>query len=164
MLKDIQPRLRYLVDVDRHTRSKPRMWQQGELTAAMTRMQRDGRDLTLTGPELLELANATHEVTHNYGRLLRRELLRDTTNLRVSVPGQDVGNTRVYRGSGLEARLTDLVNQPAPISPVARYSTPANRLALRATLDAAPTLMHPPSPFPAARGFGAYDDQGPAVR
>ena len=30
--------------------SKPRMWQQGELTAAMTRMQRDGRDPTLSTP------------------------------------------------------------------------------------------------------------------
>lgn len=157
LLKDIQPRLRYLVDVEPHTSSKPRMWQQGELTSAMTRMQRDGRDLTLSRPELHELASATHEVTQNLGRVLRREFLRDTSNLRIADPTHQVGDTRVHRGTGLEARLTDLINQPAPSSPVSRYVKPGQRTALRTTLDHTPTSSAVPSPFPAARGLGASD-------
>ena len=157
LLKDIQPRLRYLVDVEAHASSKPRMWQQGELTSAMTRMHRDARDLTLTRPELHELANATHEVTQNLGRVLRRELLRDTSNLRIADPTQQIGNTRVHRGTGLEARLTDLINQPAPSSPISRYAKPGQRMALRTTLDHTATSTAVPSPFPAAPGLGASD-------
>ena len=61
--------------------------------------------------------------------------------MRIADPTKQVGNTRVYRGSGLEAALTDLINLPAPCTPVSSYSNPINRSALRATLDMTPTLL-----------------------
>ena len=148
LLKDIQPRLRYLVDVEPHTSSKPRMWQQGELTSAMTRMQRDARDLSLTRPELHELANATHEVTQNLGRVLRRELLRDTSNLRIADPTHQVGDTRVHRGTGLEARLTDLVNQPAPSHRCRGTSSPASGWPCERRWTTPPPQRRSPVRFP----------------
>ncbi len=103
---------------------------------------------------MLALANATHEVTHNLGRSLRRELLRTHSNLRDGSPRHAGGPVRVGRGSRLEATLTDLVNMPAPKSPVAQFSNPLQRAALRQTLDMTPTAPRPPSPFPAARSLG----------
>ena len=160
ILEAIQPQLRYLVDVDAHGHDKHRMWQQGEITAAVRRMQRDGVELSLAPAQLLDLANATHEVTNNLARSLRRELLRGNSNLRIADPTNQVGATRVARRSHLEAALTDLVNQPPPTEPVSRFSTPLQRAALRQTLDVTPTRPRPPSPYPAARSRIA--SHGPA--
>jgi len=102
---------------------------------------------------MLALANATHEVTHNLGRSLRRELLRSTGNLRDGHPRHEDGLARVGRRSRLEATLTDLANMPAPKSPVAQFSSPLQRAALRETLEMTPTAPRPPSPYPAARSL-----------
>ena len=89
-------------------------------------MPRDQSDFSLASAELLDLANATHEVTCNLAVTLRRELLRENTNLRIDVPTHAVGATRVVRGTRLDASLTDLAQQPAPTRPVARAQRPAS--------------------------------------
>lgn len=157
ILEEIQPQLRYLVDVESHDPYKRRMWQQGEITSAVRRMQRDQTDLSLPPGQLLELTNATHEVTHNLARSLRRELLRDNSNLRIADPTDQVGATRVARRSPLEASLTDLINQPAPTAPVTRFSTALHRAALRQALDATPSQQQVPSPYPGVRPRVASD-------
>jgi hypothetical protein len=52
--------------------------------------------LRLSAAQLLDLATATHEVTHNVGKAMRRELLRDTSNLRIEDPTGQVGCIRVH--------------------------------------------------------------------
>ncbi|RHW29016.1 hypothetical protein D0Z08_00890 [Nocardioides immobilis] len=154
VLESLQPQLRHLVDVSPQEPNMRRFWQQGEITAAITRMEDQGLVVTLQPHQMLALANATHEVTHNLGRSLRRELLRSSSNLRDGSPRHVGGPVRVRRGSRLEATLADLVNLPAPRSPVAQFSNPLQRAALRQTLDMTPTAPRPPSPFPAARSLG----------
>lgn len=160
VLAALQPQASHLCDVSPKEPDMRRFWQQAELTAAITRMQDQGIDLVLHPHQMLALANATHEATHNLGRSLRRELLRSSSNLRDGHPRHENGPIRVGRGSGLEATLTDLVNMPAPQASVAQFSTPLQRAALRQTLDLTPTAARPPSPYPAARGRAASD--GPA--
>ena len=154
VLESLQPQIRHLVDLTPHEPNLRRVWQQGELTAALTRMHGRGIELTLQPHQMLALANATHEVTHNLGRSLRRELLRPHSNLLDGHPRHQDGPVTVGRGSRLEATLTDLVNMPAPTSPVAQFSSPLQRAALRQTLDITPTAPRPPSPYPAARSPG----------
>jgi len=157
VLEDLQPQISHLVDVMPHEPNRRRFWQQGELTAAVTRMEERGIPLTLQPHQMLALANATHDVTYNLARSLRRELLRTVTNLHDAHPRHADGPVRVGRRSRLEATVTDLVNLPAPQSPVTRFSSPLQRGALRQTLDITPTAPRPPSPYPAARSLGAYD-------
>lgn len=151
VLAELQPNMKRLVDAEDRGRNLRASWQQGELTTALHRLQRSGR-LQLTTSQLHELANASHEVTNNLGKALRRELLRDHSNLRLADPTGQVGPTRVYRKHPFERTLTDLVNIPAPTAPVARYSSPLQRAALQRTLDLTPTGRRPPSPYPRARG------------
>ena len=132
----------------------PRFWQHSGLTAAITRMRDQGIELTLQPLQMLARANATDEVTHILGRSLRRELLRPNSNLRDGHPRHEDGPARVGRRSRLEATLTDLVNMPAGTSPVAQFSSPLQRAALRQTLDMTATALRPPSPYPAARSIG----------
>jgi hypothetical protein len=157
LLAALQPQLRFLVDVEPAEPNMRRFWQQGELTAAITRMVDQGVDLRLNPLQMLALANATHDVTRNLGRCLRRELLRGNSNLRDANPRHEDGPVRVGRRSRLEATVTDLVHMPAPNIPVATYSTPLQRAALRQTLETTPTAPRPPSPFPAARSSEAPD-------
>ena len=63
-----------------------RFWQQSELTTAVARMEDQGVPIRLQPAQMLELAKATHEATHNLGKGLRRELLRTTSNLRDAHP------------------------------------------------------------------------------
>jgi hypothetical protein len=116
ILEDIQTGMARLVDLDDRGRNMRASWQQGELTTSLRRSQRRGDDLRLTPTQLLDLANATHEVTHNAAKALRRELLRETSSLRIADPTGQVGHTRVYRKHPLERALTDLINLPAPQS------------------------------------------------
>jgi len=151
VLQALQPQIRHLVDLSPQEPNMRRFWQQGELTAAIARMDIRGIDLTLQSHQMLALANATHEVTHNLGSSLRRELLRAQSNLRDGHPRHEDGPVRVARRSRLEATLTDLVNMPAPNSPTAQFSNPLQRAALRQTLDMTPTATRPPSPYPEAQ-------------
>ena len=151
ILEHVQASMSYLIDAEHRGRSHRAAWQQGELTTAVRRMLRDRTEMRVSPTQLLDLASATHEATHNAGRALRRELLRDTSNLRLADPTKAIGPTRVYRKHPLERCLTDLVNVQAPSEPVARYVSPLERAALRATLEMTPTSRRPPSPYPRAR-------------
>jgi hypothetical protein len=155
VLAALQPQISHLVDLTEQEPDRRRFWQQSEVTAAITRMREQRIELRLQPHQMLTLANATHDVTRNLGRSLRRELLRSTSNLYDGHPRHPDGPLRVGRGSRLEATLTDLVNMPAPTSPVAQFNTPLQRAALRHTLDMTPTAARPPSPYPAARSAAA---------
>jgi hypothetical protein len=154
VLESLQPQISHLTDVsEERDPNMRRFWQQSELTTAVARMEDQGVPIRLQPTQMVELAKATHEVTHNLGKALRRELLRTNSNLRDGSPRHAGGPVRVGRGSRLEATLTDLVHMPAPKSPVAQFSNPLQRAALRQTLDMTPTAPRPPSPFPAARSL-----------
>jgi hypothetical protein len=155
ILESLQPQVRYLVEVRSHEPNIRRFWQQGELTSAISRMKNHRIELKLQPHQMLALANATHEVTRNLGLSLRRELLRSTSNLRNANPRH--GPMRVGRRSKLEATLTDLVHMQAPRAPVAQFTSPLQRAALRQTLDLTPTAPRSPSPYPAAPSIAAPD-------
>lgn len=157
VLAALQPQLRYLIDLEPSEPNMRRFWQQSELIAAMTRMDDRGVDLRLEPLQMLALANATHDATHNPATCVRRELLRANTNRRDANPRHEDGPVRVGRRSQLEAALTDLVHMPAPNIPVATYSSPLQRAALRQTLGITPTFARPPAPYPAARGLADSD-------
>lgn len=160
VLEALQPQISHLVDVSDHEPNMRRFWQQSELTTAVARMEEQGVQIWLQPAQMSELAKATHEVTHNVGKALRRELLRGTSNLLDGHPRNQEGPVRVGRRSRLETTLTDLVNMPAPSQPVARFSNPLQRAALKQSLDLTPSASRPPTPFPAARG-ATYD--APAI-
>lgn len=157
VLESLQPQISHLADVrgDQEPNMR-RFWQQSELTTAVARME-DRRAMRLQPTQMVELAKATHEVTHNLGKALRRELLRGNSNLIDAHPRHD-SPVRVKRRSHLEATVTDLVNLPEPDQPVARFANPLQRAALQQTLNLTPTSSsRPPTPFPAARSatYGA---------
>jgi hypothetical protein len=155
VLESLQPQISHLLDVsEERDPNMRRFWQQSELTTAVARMEDQGVPIRLQPTQMVELAKATHEVTHNLGKALRRELLRTNSNLRDGNPRHADGPVRVGRRSRLEATLTDLINMPAPKLPVAQFNNPPQRAALRRTLDMTPTASQPPSPFPAARSLG----------
>lgn len=153
VLEELQPRIKYLADVsDGRDPNKRSAWQQGELTTAVVRMQDHGVPIRLQPTQMVELAKATHQVTHNLGTSLRRELLRGNSHLVDADPKRVNGPTRVSRRSPMETTLTDLVNLPAPSEPAARFSNPLQRAALQQTLNITPTSSaRVPTPFPAAR-------------
>ena len=157
VLTELQPQMRYLIDVEPTEPNIRRFWQQSELTTAMTRMEDQRVDLRLEPLQMLALANATHNVTHHLGTCVRRELMRGNANLRDADPRHQDGPVSVSRRSRLETTLTDLAHMPAPNIPVATYSAPLQRAALRQTLDVTPTSARPPAPYPAARGLAASD-------
>jgi hypothetical protein len=151
VLEALQPQISYLVGVSDDELNMRRFWQQGELTTAVARMEDHGVQIQLQPAQMIELAKATHHVTHNLGKALRRELLRETSNLRDGHPRHEDGPVRVGRRSRLETTLTDLVKMPAPCEPVTRFSDPLQRAALERALDLTPSASRVPMPFPAAR-------------
>lgn len=153
VLEELQPRINHLADVaDGRDPNKRSSWQQSELTTAVSRMEDQGVAIRLQPAQMVELAKATHEVTHNLGKALRRELLRGNSHLVDADPNRRGGPARVTRRSPLETTVTDLVSLPAPSEPVARFSNPLQRAALQQTLNMTPTTSaRPPTPFPAAR-------------
>lgn len=160
VLESLQPQISHLADVrgDQEPNMR-RFWQQSELTTAVVRMEEAGESLRLQPTQMVELAKATHQVTHNLGKALRRELLRGNSNLIDAHPRHD-SPVRVGRRSRLEATVTDLVNLPEPSQPVARFSNPLQRAALQQTLNLTPTpSTRPPTPFPTSRA-AAYGAPG----
>lgn len=153
VLEELQPRIAHLADIaDGRGPNKRSSWQQGELTSAVVRMEDHGVAIRLQPTQMVELAKATHEVTHNLGKALRRELLRANSHLIDVKPDRRLGSGRVTRRSPIATTLTDLVSLPAPSEPVARFSNPLQRAALQQTLNITPTTStHAPTPFPAAR-------------
>jgi len=158
VLESLQPQISHLADVTANQEpNMRRFWQQSELTTAVARMEDHGVPIRLQPTQMVELAKATHEVTHNLGKALRRELLRTNSNLLDAHPRHRDGPVRVGRRSPLEATLTDLVNMPAPAEPVARFSNPLQRAALQQALNLTPaSAARTPTPFPAARA-ATYD-------
>ena len=157
VLQTVQATMANLVDHECVEDDKRVPWQQGEITTAIRRLERDRLPASLSAEQLLDLAGATHDVTRIAARNLRRELLRDTGNLRTIDPFGQVGHTRVHKGHPLERALTDLYHLSPPTTPVTHYQHPLHRAALRVTLDLTPTTdAHPPAPFthprPAQRG------------
>lgn len=160
VLESLQPQISHLADVrgDQEPNMR-RFWQQSELTTAVVRMEEAGEPLRLQPTQMVELAKATHQVTHNLGKALRRELLRGNSNLIDAHPRHD-SPVRVGRRSRLEATVTDLVNLAEPSQPVARFSNPLQRAALQQTLNLTPTpSTRPPTPFPTSRA-AAYGAPG----
>ncbi|EON25010.1 hypothetical protein CF8_0909 [Nocardioides sp. CF8] len=159
VLESLQPQLSHLADVKAGKEpNMRRYWQQSELTTAVARMEERGVPIRLHPPQMAELAKATHEVTHDLGKGLRRELLRNNSNLVDAHPRHADGPVRVGRNSRLETTLTDLVNMPAPNAPAARFSNPLQRAALQQALNLTPSSSaRMPMPFPAARAaaYGA---------
>lgn len=153
VLAALQPQISHLADVQ--TGQEPNMrrfWQQSELTSAVGRMEHRGGGIRLQPTQMVELARATHDVTHNLGKALRRELLRGASNLIDAHPRHHDGPVRVGRRSRLERTLTDLTNMPAPKQRVSRFSNPLQRAALQQTLNLTPpSSSRLPTPFPAAR-------------
>jgi hypothetical protein len=126
LLQGIQASMAYLIDAEAHPRKMHVTHQQGELTTAVGRMQRDGAELRMSPSQLLDLASATHEAIQNAAKALRRELLRDTSNLRLADPTKEVGPTRVPRGHPLERLLTELINVSPQVSRLWSTSAPYN--------------------------------------
>lgn len=154
VLDTLQPQLAYLVDAsDGPDPNQRRLWQQSELTSAVMRMQDQGVAIRLEPAQMVELAKSTHEATHNLGASLRHELLRTTSNLRDADPKHDQAPVRPGRYSPLVKTTTDLVNLPGPAEPVAKFSNPLQRAALRQTLELTPSMGPPPAPFPLERGI-----------
>ena len=153
VLESLQSTISHLADVkaDKEPDMR-RFWQQSEITTAVARIEQRGVPIRLHPTQMAELAKATHEVTHNLGKGLRRELLRSNSNLIDAHPRHADGPVRVGRRSRLETTLTDLVNAPAPSEPAARLSNPLQRAALQQALNLTPSSSaRPPTPFPAAR-------------
>lgn len=152
VLEALQPQIAYLLDARASEPNMRRFWQQAELTTAVARMEDKGQPIALQPTQMAALVNATHDVTHNLGTALRREMMRGTTNLLDGHPRHEEGPIRVGRRSRLGATLTDLANLPAPNEPVTRFDNPLQRAALRQVLDLTPsTNQTPPPPFPATR-------------
>lgn len=153
VLESLQPQLSHLADA-RPAREPNmlRFWQQSELTTAVARMNDRGVEIRLQPTQMADLATATHEVTHNLGKTVRRELLRRNSNLIDAHPRHREGPVRVGRRSRLGVTLTDLVNMRASSEPAARFGDPLQRAALQQSLNLNPTTTsRPPTPFPAAR-------------
>lgn len=153
VLESLQPAISHLADVKAAKEpDKRRFWQQSEITTAVARMEQRGVPIRLQSTQMAELAKATHEVTHNLGKGLRRELLRSNSNLIDAHPRHADGPVRLGRRSRLESTLTDLVNAPAPSEPAARFSNPLQRAALQQALNLTPSSSaRPPTPFPPVR-------------
>ncbi|MCX6398400.1 MAG: hypothetical protein NTX33_00520 [Propionibacteriales bacterium] len=158
ILESLQPQISHLADIKNLQEPNTlRFWQQSELTTAVGRMERQRVPMTLQPTNMIELAKATHGVTRNLGRALRRELLRTNSNLVDAHPRHREGPVRVGRRSRLEATLGDLVNMSAPTEPATRFSNPMQRAALRQSLELTPSsTSRTPTPFPAARS-ATYD-------
>jgi hypothetical protein len=161
VLEALQPQLRHLVDVSPQEPNMRRFWQQGEITAAINRMEDQGLELTLQAHQMLAVANATYHVTHNLGRSLRRELLRGNSNLRDGNPRHEDGPVRVGRcgWAGDPAWRPGLrpgqhASPHRPVRPVL-HSVAAGRAP--EVLDVTPTAARPPSPYPASRSVDTSD-------
>ena len=115
-------------------------------------MESRGALIGLEPHQFAELAEATHEITHQLGRVLRRELLRTNSNLVDAHPRHVNGPVAVKRRSKLETTATDLVNLPVPVSRLDQLDVALQRSALRRTLDQDPSAsVRAPMPFPVSR-------------
>lgn len=138
LLESVQAPLSMVVDLQARGGVQLRFWQTHENATAIGRMARDGV-LAFTPSQLNHIARATHQLTHNLGTTLRRELLRSDSNLRDAHPHHADGPVRVGRHSTLDNRLTDLIAAAPPREPAARRDHPLQRGALMQSLGTTPT-------------------------
>lgn len=184
----LQMNMRYLVDVHEAPTDLARTWWQEEVTSAVVsiedrldELQAPGSNsspaatpdvgpavdqfVTMGSAQMKAVAEAVHATTVMLGRTMRREFLREFSNVRNADPRYRGLQKKVLRRSQLEATLTDLVNSPSPDpsvptnvtrgdpSPISVTSV-MQRAALHQAVDAAPNNLTPPPPFPAARSTG----------
>ena len=159
VLEAVQTAMANLVDHEPVHDDKRVVWQQGEITTAIRRLERSRHPGSLSAEQLLDLAGATHEVTRVAAECLRNELFRPSGNLRVRDPFGDIGHTRVPNGHPLDLALADLRHLPPPSTPITHYQVALHRAALRTTLDLTPTTTNIPEPFTHPR---APERGGPA--
>lgn len=140
-LSDIDRQLSYLVDQDPQHRMAGSLvyWQQSEITTSLQRLSRNRELAPLTRRDEATLEDASRSACLQLATSLRRELLREDSNLRLADPSQQVGPTRVHRRSPLERALTELVNASGPLPHQERRPTAVQRAVLQQTVDTTPT-------------------------
>lgn len=158
LLANLQARMGDLVDLhpDQRRANTRIAWQQGELTASLARMRRDG---TLVSPtaispdDLRDITRTSHAVTRNLAVSLRRDLLQLQTGL-LERTAVGVTPARIRSYHPIERSLTELVNAPAHEPTPLPATVALQRAALRTALDTTPNPGRTPSPWPAARRDG----------
>ena len=148
-LVEVDRRITHLIDADPRLRmaGAAAYLQQTEITTSLHRLQRGGRIDPLTNDELRQLDVANASVCRHFGMRLRRELLRDDSNLRLADPSGEVGPARGYHKSPLDRAIGDLIKTSMPTLPPAAHSVSVQRAVLQHSLDTTPTR---PGPRPRA--------------
>lgn len=151
-LVEVDRRVAHLIDADPRQRmaGAASYLQQTEITTSLHRLQREGRLEPLTDDELRQLDVATASVCRHFGMRLRRELLRDDSNLRLADPSGEVGPARGHRRSPLDRAIGDLIKASMPKLPPAAHSVSVQRAVLQHALDSTPTRPTRPTPRPRA--------------
>lgn len=119
--------------------------QQTEITTAVHRLARQGRLEGLSTAERQALEDVTASVCRNFALSLRRELLRDDSNLRLRDSTGQIGPTRVWHKSPISRLLLDVVRASTPTMDPVVASVSVQRAVLRHTLDTTPTVPTPRS-------------------
>lgn len=140
-LVEVDRRIAHLIDADPLLRmaGAATYLQQTEITTSLHRLQRTGRIEPLADEELRQLDVASASVCRHFGMRLRRELLRDDSNLRLADPSGEVGPARGYHKSPLDRAIGDLIKASMPTLPRAEHSVSVQRTVLQRALDATPT-------------------------
>lgn len=140
-LVEVDRRIAHLIDADPQLRmaGAAAYLQQTEITTSLHRLQRQGRIDPLSETELRQLDVASASVCRHFGMRLRRELLRDDSNLRLADPSGEVGPARGYHKSPLDRAIGDLIKASMPTMPRATHSVSVQRSVLQRALDATPT-------------------------
>lgn len=140
-LVEVDRRIAHLIDADPRLRmtGAAAYLQQTEITTSLHRLQRSGRIEPLTDEELRQLDVASASVCRHFGMRLRRELLRDDSNLRLADPSGEVGPARGYHKSPLDRAIGDLIKASMPTLPRATPSVSIQRAVLQQALDTTPT-------------------------
>jgi hypothetical protein len=104
-----------------------RFWQQSELTTAVARMEDQGVPIKLQPTQMVELAKATHEVTHNLGKAVRGIHGEDRPMGRPSKAEQQARNAAVGTDSA-RIKTTHHRRTTPPASDAQHIRTPAPAL------------------------------------
>lgn len=144
-LVEVDRRIAHLVDADPSLRmaGAAAYLQQTEITTSLHRMQRRNQFDPLTDEELRQLDVASASVCRHFGMRLRRELLRDDSNLRLADPSGEVGPTRSHRRSPLDRAIGDLIKASMPSLPPAAHNVSVQRTVLQHALHTTPTRPAP---------------------
>ncbi|MCM0621960.1 hypothetical protein [Nocardioides bruguierae] len=141
-LTQVDRQIQRLIDLDpsRSEATALPFLQQAEIVTSLHRLLRDRQLHPLTPAQADEWGETTRAATHALAVSLRRELLRDDSNLRIDDLTGSVGPTRVLRRSALECAVTALIaatREPAS----AATTVTIQRAVLRCALDETPPLQ-----------------------